>query len=554
MKNQKELLKKAFFAHNNGDFETARICYKALLKKDPKNIEAQGWLGTLEAQSGNLEIAKKYLSFVTTINNNELFSLNYANLLQQMGFPKEAIQIYTKLLNNGFTNKELILQNLIGCFNNLEQYIEAYNLSNMIMDKNNIHYWNNRGNSLFGLKKYQESIDCYNHALNLNPNYPEALANKGNVLYELKKINEALDCYNQALNLNPNYPEALTNKGNVLYELKKINEALDCYSQALNINPNFADALWSKGIILLQFGDYKEGFKLYENRKKINNLFSSLGFTLKNNKEWNGNDSLKEKIILVYAEQGYGDTIQFSRFISKLLEIGAIVYLQIPDELINLFACFKNIKIISTNKIYSDYHYQCSLISLPYLLGISKEQISGKPYIDISRNKINEWKYKLNLNKKLRIGITWSSNSKFKKDYLRSLKLIEFIKCLPENKEKFDIVCLQKYVSEKEKNILGKNQIYYMGEEFLDFHDTAAVIKNLDLVITTCTSVAHLACSLGVKTYILLSYVPDWRWGFEGTQSVWYQSAILYRQSRQGHWDDVLEKIKIRLLDKTNFD
>jgi hypothetical protein len=190
------------------------------------------------------------------------------------------------------------------------------------------------------------------------------------------------------------------------------------------------------------------------------------------------------------------------------------------------------------------FDYQCPLLSLPLAFKTDLNTIPPAPkYLTSDGENFTKWQTKLGEKSKLRVGLVWSSVSSFKNDHIRSITLLELLSALP--KEGFEYICLQKEIKEIDKDTLKANpQIKFFGDLLNDFSDTAELIKCLDLVISTCTSVPHLSCSLGKETWIMLSYVPDWRWLLDRDDNPWYTSAKLYRQEKIGDWSSVLEKVK----------
>jgi hypothetical protein len=190
------------------------------------------------------------------------------------------------------------------------------------------------------------------------------------------------------------------------------------------------------------------------------------------------------------------------------------------------------------------FDYQCPLMSLPLALNIRIYSIPmNVPYVAVNPSKVAEWGSRLGEKRKKRIGLVWSSVSNFKDDSKRSLTIAEFAKALPQ--EGFEYICLQKELKDCDKNLFEANKnIRFFGDELGDYSDTAALIENLDLVISTCTSVPHLSGALGKETWILLPHVPDWRWLLDREDSPWYPSMKLYRQTSIGNWNSVLDRVK----------
>jgi len=405
--------------------------------------------------------------------------------------------------------------------------------------------WSNKGNALNELKRFDEAIIHHDKALALKPDFAEGWSNKGITLIALKRIEEAVTHYDKALNLKSDYVEGWLNKANALCELKRFDEAIIHYDKAISLRPNYHDALWAKSLCLLVKGDFENGLLLYENRWHSNKLRLITGKRYFNEPTWLGKESLQGKVILLYGEQGLGDFIQFSRYAKLVSDLGAKVILETPESLASLMTGIEGVsQLLIKGEELPSFDYQSPLLSLPLAFKTNISNIpADKFYLKAQSNKAVEWRQKLGEKTKKRVGVVWSSMSNFKEDSKRSLMLADFINALPSNG--FEYICLQKELKESDKEFFEKyKNIRFFGNELQDFSDTAALIENLDLVISSCTSVPHLSSALGKETWVLLSYVSDWRWLLDREDSPWYPSMKLYRQNINGNWNSVLDKVK----------
>ena len=352
------------------------------------------------------------------------------------------------------------------------------------------------------------------------------------------------------------YPEELSGYGNRSVVL----EALGLYQLALNdlnvvthMSPNLHRGWLNKALIMLRLGRLGEGWQYYEWRRGMvidNNDFP------KNHREialpyWNGEKNTENSKLFIYAEQGLGDNIQFFRFILELKDRGIHISVLNKVELDSLlrYNLEKNdIEIFENGaKLTPEFKYYAFLMSLPHCLQIDNiDKIPYKSkYIDVPPQFEEKWKKKLRATKKKKIGVFWTSDSEHKKSRFRNVSF-EKIRKLDSLDEKFH--CLQKNVSEEDRQAGEKvKNLYFWDTELEDFSDTAALISQMDLVITIDTSVAHLAGALGKPTWIMLSYHPDFRWLLDREDSPWYDSVRLFRQDEDYQWDDVIEKIKNEL-------
>ena len=394
----------------------------------------------------------------------------------------------------------------------------------------------------------KSALNNYQKCLKFRDLSHELFFNIARIFDDLKRYDEALAHYDKALSLKANYHEAWTNKGVTLHELKRYDEALAHYDKALSLKPDYADASWNKSLTLLLQGDFENGLPLYESRWDSEKVSETSGKRIFNKPTWVGVDSLAGKTILIYGEQGLGDFIQFCRYVKLVAELGANVILEVPQSLASLMKGMDGIsKLVIKGEELPYFDYQCPLLSLPLAFRTNLTTIPcNKPYLFADSNKAAEWEKKLGGKRQKRIGLVWSSISSFKADAKRSLLLADFVRALPL--DGFEYVCLQKELKECDTEFLKTyKHIRFFGDEFANFSDTAALIENLDLVISTCTSVPHLSGALGKETWVLLSHVPDWRWFLNREDSPWYPSVKIYRQSAIGDWDSVFDKVKLDL-------
>ena len=403
--------------------------------------------------------------------------------------------------------------------------------------------YSNRGNALRELKRLDEALINFEKAIAIKPDYANAYSNRGIALQELKRLDEALASYDKAIAIKPDYVEAHSNRGIALHELKRLDEALACYNKAINIKPDCTTAHWNLSLCNLLGGNFKNGWEEYEWRWKSEEISKTAGVRNFSKPLWLGVESLKNKTILLYSEQGLGDTIQFCRYAQLVAELGAKVILEVQKPLVNLLQNLKGpIQIIAKGDTPTNFDYQCPLLSLPLAFKTELHTIPSLQSIWTDEEKIAEWQAKLGKKSKLRIGIVWSGSAEHKNDHNRSLTLSKLLPYLSPNLE---YVCLQKELRATDKELLlDHRQIKYFGDKLEDFTDTSALCELMDVVISVDTSIAHLAGTLGKPTWVLLPYCPDWRWLLDRNDSPWYPSAKLYRQEKIYDWNGVLEKVR----------
>ena len=399
-------------------------------------------------------------------------------------------------------------------------------------------------------ERYSEALNYLKSSLKLLPKNSLTLSNLGNVFLALRDYDKALDAYDKSINLDPKYEEVWSNKGNALYALKRFEEAIAHYDKALGLRPDYHEASWNKSLSLLLQGDFSNGLPLYESRWKLDKVSKAAGKRVFDKPTWLGLESLQSKTILLYGEQGLGDFIQFCRYSKPVSDLGAQVILEVPESLVSLSANLQGVsRIVIQGGGLPPFDFQCPLLSLPLALQTNVNNIPHvSSYITLHNipHKVVEWRTRLGLKVKPRIGLVWSGNPQHNNDNNRSLLLKDILPYLPNN---FEYISLQKDIRDADKLTLESNpKILNFSNNLNDFGDTAALIDALDLVITVDTSVAHLSGALGKKTWVLLSHVPDWRWLLDRNDSPWYAAVNLYRQSTIDDWGGALENIKKDLL------
>lgn len=436
-------------------------------------------------------------------------------------------------------------------------YVRALELIDKViaLTPDNAIAFSNRGNILKELNRFEEALVSLDKGITLDPAYVEAYSNKGNVLQDLHRYDEALKWYDRAIALQPNYAEAYSNKGNALGMLHRYREAMECFDMATAINPQYVDAYWHKALGQLSGGDYEMGWQNYEARwfKK-----DATKLLYRDIPRLEALHNVAGKKILIWAEQGLGDTIQFCRYIKPLAELGASVTFIVQKPLINtLDSLSKYCTLIDSFHSQSEnFSYQSPLLSLPLLFETRVESIPAQnSYLTCNEAKYSQFSSRLGVSKGLRVGMVW--NGGFRADHpelwavnkRRNIELEQIAKLK-------DIPGVVFYSLQKgdpaEAELISKKEALWPGivncvQWLDDFSDTAALIENLDLIISVDTSTAHLAGALGKPVWILNRYDSCWRWLRGRSDSPWYPSAKIYQQPKPGDWASVLEQVKVDL-------
>ena len=400
---------------------------------------------------------------------------------------------------------------------------------------------NNRGVVLQEMQRLDAALADFKEAVALAPDYAQAWFNQGHTLAQLGQFEASLASYDKAIVCEPRYAQAFNNRGLVLQALGQTELAIASYQQAIQIAPDYADAYWNKAIDLLLTGDFEQGWPLYEWRWQRDTFTSRKRDFAQ--PLWLGQEPLHGKTVLLHAEQGLGDSIQFCRYAQLVKARGARVVLEVPRALVRLFGSMEGVDLlIPKGDALPHFDYHCPLLSLPLAFHTRVDAIpSHGAYLQSNTPKREQWLQCLGDRTQGRIGLAWSGNSLDREDRHRSIPLAELLACLPNGPR---YVCLQKELRASDRNALDHSGILFFGDVLHDFSDTAALCDCMDLVISVDTSVAHLAAALGKPTWIALAFAPDWRWMLDRQDSPWYPSARLYRQDRERAWGPVLARLR----------
>jgi tetratricopeptide (TPR) repeat protein len=487
----------------------AMASYDRALRIDPAYPEGLRAGGLVLRELGRLEEALEFLNAAIRLRPDFTDALNdRGNVLQELDRPKEAIVCYNTALEQAPGRADIL---------------------------------NNRGSAWLSLGDCPNASKDFAEARRIAPDFPEAWSNYGNLLLKQQEPGAALAAFDHGLKIRPSYAEALCGRAVALKYLRRFGEALDCFDAALALSPDSPHIKNNKGALLLLRGDFEAGLELYEYR------WSATG-TAKNLLKlpvpvWSG-ENLSERRIVVFDEQGHGDAIQFARYLVLLAQQGAHVTYLCRRQLHRLFEGLEE-PVCLIDRIDADgrFDYQIALSSLPRAFGTRLDTIPAQtPYLRAEDALIQKWGERLGPNA-LKIGICWRGNQNPKADPSRSIPLACFAKLAAI--ESARLVSLQKLEARADEESLP--ELILPGEDFDvgpdAFVDTAAIMQNLDLIITCDTAIAHLAGALGRPVWVVLKDVPDWRWLLDRTDSPWYPTMRLFRQKQRGDWDEVFDRV-----------
>jgi tetratricopeptide (TPR) repeat protein len=415
------------------------------------------------------------------------------------------------------------------------------------IDPNSADLLNARGQALSALNRHQEAMAAFQKSAAIESR-PETFLNIANMLMELDRLEEAFDACGKAIAIQSDYAPALLTRANLLQHLGRPEAAFAAYDAAIAAKPNYPESYYHRGSALLLHGKFAQGWRDFEYRWQA----ADCGFTRPQlrARQWNGENPTGHSIV-VYSEQGLGDAIQFARFLPRLVQAGAKLTFLCHPNLVRLFRPFAaEMEVIGSCAGDRDFDFQCALMSLPEHLAVTLSDLPGpSPYLFAEPALVNRWQEKIGA-LGFKVGIGWQGNPKGLIDKGRSVPLMKF---RPLSMPGVRLISLQRtHGLDQLANFPAGMSIETLGafDEGKDaFIDTAAIMQNLDLVITSDTATAHLAGALGRPCWVALKQMPDWRWMVERSDSPWYPSMRLFRQPSRGDWDSVFAAMADALRD-----
>ena len=404
----------------------------------------------------------------------------------------------------------------------------------------------NRGNALAQLGRFTEAVAQYDAVVAAQPNLAEAHHNRGNALFSLGRTTDAIAAFDRAVSLRADYFKALVSRAVARQALNLHREAMADLDRAIAIERGSADAHHNAALALLTLGDYRRGFEEYEWRWRRTGMPAPRNLR---KPLWLGEYPLARRTILLNAEQGLGDTIQFVRYAPMLARAGARVIVEAPRELAALLARVEGVAgVVARGDPLPLFDVHCPLGSLPRAFATEPASIpAAVPYLKPNEQRLAAWRARLSDIALPRIALAWSGSASHPNDRNRSiaLSLLEPIVSL----DRINVVSIQRELRGQDAEVLASlPRVTHVGQDFEDFDDTAAVVSLADLVISVDTSVAHLAGALGRPTWILLPFSADWRWMLEREDSPWYPTARLFRQPAPDDWTSVIASMRDELV------
>ena len=518
------------------------------IRQDPRP-EFLSSLGITLQQQGRLEEALKSFDKAVQLrpDDAELWA-RLGTVLLDLKRPADALLSLQHALNLDPRHLDAAYKSA-SVFCRLGRFEEALRHCDLCneLQPNNAFVLQMRGTALRGLRRFEEYLADSRLAHTLDPGNIETRNNIGDALQSLGRYEEALPWFDRALELRPRYPIALINKAASLTALRRFDEAIAVYHHVDAIDPGNAEAAWNLSLVQLLTGDFEAGWTGREarwNRKTRQADQPKLSKVM-----WLGQKALEGKTILVHADEGLGDTIQFVRYIPMMAARGARVILAVQAPAQALLSDFPGVSecIPMSSPTLPPYDMHCPICSLPLAFGTRLDTIPSEvAYLPAPADaRVQAWEDRLGPHQKLRVGLVWSGNPEHANDRNRSIPLSMFSRLLDVDAI---FVSLQKDPRAGDQVALReRTEIVDLTAGLADFVETAALISCLDLVITVDTSVAHLAAALGRPTWILLPYVPDYRWLLDRDDSPWYPTVRLFRQTETRDYETVLDRVRDEL-------
>jgi tetratricopeptide (TPR) repeat protein len=534
------LLNEAVQTYRAGQGEDAAAMFQQVLKKAPDHPDALYFLGLMKMEQRKFPDALKFMAKAVKVSPRfaDAHFLT-GTILNQLGRRAEAANAYQRAIaaNPAHFHALNDLGNTLRLLGKPQEAQSAYEKAIAIApDFAEAH--NNKGIALAESKRFSEALVNYNQALVLKQDFAEAHNNRGAALLILSRPDAALQDFDRALALQPDYHEAINNRGSALQDLNAHRDALAWHHRALTFNPQNAVAHLNVAMAHLSLGEYAQGWPEYEWRWGTPDL-APIRRNLRR-PQWYGEQALQGRTILLHAEQGFGDMLQFARYVPLVEERGATVILEAPRALFPLLQTLAGVsQLVCRGDKLPQYDLHCPLLSLPLAFRTEVATIpAAVPYLSAPAERIAKWRPRIT-GAGRRIGLAWSGRS-YPRDRSVPFALLEPLLSLPDT----TFVSLQQELSGEERGQLAlRPNILHFGDELADFADTAAVISELDLVVSIDTSIAHLAGAMGKPLLLLLLYSADFRWLTGREDSPWYPTARLFRQSTTGAWGDVVARV-----------
>jgi tetratricopeptide (TPR) repeat protein len=534
--------------HQAGRLQEAERLYREILTRQPSHAGALQYLGIIANQAGRSDIAVELIRRAIALEPNDAAAhSNLGNVLKDKGQLDEAIVACRRAiaLNPNLPEAHCNLGVALKDKGQLDQAISAYRQA-IAVRPNYAEAHSNLGVALAEKGQLDEAITAWRQAIALSPNYAEAHSNLGVALAEKGQLDEGIAAYRRAIAVNPNLAEVHNNLGNTLRDRGQLDEAIAALDQAIALDPGLSDAHKNLSFALLTRGDFQRGWEEHEWRWKCKDFPSQPRNFAR--PQWDGYP-LEGRTLLLHPEQGFGDAIQFIRYVPMVARRGGRIIVECKAELQRLFQTITaGCQNVARDQLLPAFDFHCPLLSLPRIFGTTLADVPQTvPYLQADGDAAGGWQDRLAEHLDVvTVGLAWAGSPAQKNDRNRSTKLARLARLGQVPGVRFFSLQKGEAAAEARTPPPGMELVDWT-EELTDFADTAALIANLDLIITVDTAVAHLAGAMGKPVWTLLSFVADWRWLREREDSPWYPSMRLFRQSALGDWDNVIKRVADQL-------
>jgi len=536
----------ALALHRQGRLRDAEKIYTRVLKAAPDHFDALNLLGSVKVQLGR--VGEAHRLFTAALKLNPRVPQVWANLgqvLQILKRNQEALECYDKACTLAPDNAN-ILNNRANALLALGRPQEALAQFADVLARvpNHGEARLNSGIAHAALGAVEQAVAEFDRALMLAPGHPVAHFNRGLALFELGRYADAVAAHDRALAAAPQHAGAWLNRGRALAGLRRFHDAIASYGKASALRKDDPDTHFMESMALLTLGDYRRGFEKYEARWRRSGMPEPKS---RSRPLWRGEYPLARKTVLLHAEQGLGDTIQFARYVPLLAAGGANVVLEVQPELTALLARLEGAKtVIAHGTPPPQFDVHCPLGSLPLAFKTEPATVPADiPYISADDAHLAKWSGRFATLARPRVAIAWSGNPRHLNDRNRS---IPFAQLAPFFSLPARFVSIQRDLRAEDADPLAaETRVTHIGGELDSFADTAAAVALCDLVIAVDTAVVHLAGAMGRPVWVMLPFTPDWRWTLDGDTTPWYPTARLFRQTALGDWHGVIARVGAEL-------
>ena len=541
-KNDEDIFQESIQFHQSGDLSNAQKGFEYLISKYPGSADLLNSLGTLNLQMGEDKKGCSLLEKSLQINPNQpMISFNLGNSYLNQKNTSKALEFYTMTITKApqyleaYIKKGDLLTNLKIHNDAIDCFKDALKLA-----PKNLQILNAIGVNLLEIGETNDALEYFTQCIKIDKTIAILYNNAGLAAYKINSFNESIEYFNICINKSPTTGYFYSNRGLSFQALKKLNLAMDDFIKCISLDPKYPESYWNKSLLHLFKGNYKDGWELYEYRWQS---FARKWARTYPKKLWLGNESVKNKVIFIYPEQGHGDFIHCYRYVALLKNLHPKkIILEVTEPFYKLIKSQDlEVEVIGPNTQPSKFDFYSPIMSLPLAFKTEISNVPNKcPYLLTNFNKNKMWEEKFKNNNQLRVGLCWSGNPLHKNNHNRSMSLDDFSELISFP---FEFYSLQKDIPHEDLKILNNSKIINHQNLLSDFSDTASFVNKMDIIISVDTVIAHLAGSLGKKTFLLLPDRSSFLWMSERKDSPWYPTIKIFRQKTLGDWNNCIKEI-----------